>query len=229
MIARVVAIIVLALVVPSQTQAVPAFAQQTGQPCTTCHIGSFGPQLTPFGREFKIEGYTITGGEGLASKIPLSAMLLGSFTNTGSSQPAGAAPHFATNNNFALDQVSIFFAGRITDFAGAFVQGTYSGVDKAFLLDNIDLKLTTPLSIGDTEVRIGATVNNGPTVQDPFNSTPVWIFPFASWPSHLRQPHRPYLAVVNWLAIHSVSLPTRGMTASYISRPVDMGHMDLLY
>lgn len=34
--------------------AVPDFAQQTGQACSTCHIGSFGPQLTPFGREFKL-------------------------------------------------------------------------------------------------------------------------------------------------------------------------------
>jgi hypothetical protein len=45
-------------------QAVPAFAQQTGQPRSTCHIGSFGPQLTPFGRAFKIGGYTLDGGQG---------------------------------------------------------------------------------------------------------------------------------------------------------------------
>jgi hypothetical protein len=60
------------------------------------------------------------------------------------------------------------------------VQGTYSGVDKAFLLDNTDLRFTTSLSIADTPLRFGTSINNGPTVQDPFNSTPVWIFPFAS-------------------------------------------------
>jgi hypothetical protein len=27
--------------------AVPSFAIQTGQPCAACHIGAFGPQLTP--------------------------------------------------------------------------------------------------------------------------------------------------------------------------------------
>ena len=32
--------------------AVPAFAVQTGEPCQGCHVGGFGPQLTPFGREF---------------------------------------------------------------------------------------------------------------------------------------------------------------------------------
>jgi len=77
MIVRVVAVVVLVMVcVAPRAYAVPAFAQQTGQPCSACHIGSFGPQLTPLGRTFKIGGYTQTGGEGLASKIPLSAMLL---------------------------------------------------------------------------------------------------------------------------------------------------------
>ena len=181
MIVRVVSVLVLIFVsVVPRARAVPAFAQQTGQPCTTCHIGGFGPQLTPFGRAFKIGGYTQTGGEGLASKIPLSAMLLGSFTNTGSGQPGGAAPHFGDNNNVAMDQISVFLAGRITDYAGAFVQGTYSGVDRTFLLDNTDLRLTTPFPVDDTELRIGASLNNGPTVQDAFNSTPVWMFPFAS-------------------------------------------------
>ena len=30
--------------------AVPAFAAQTGMACQSCHVGGFGPQLTPFGR-----------------------------------------------------------------------------------------------------------------------------------------------------------------------------------
>ncbi len=186
MVARIVGLLTACLVVSAfavvatPAHAVPAFARQTGQPCTACHIGSFGPQLTPLGRVFKIGGYTQTGGEGLASKIPLSAMVLGSFTNTNAPQPGGAAPHFANNNNVALDQISVFLAGRITDYAGAFIQGTYSGVDKAFSLDNTDIRLTTPLTVGDSELRIGASVNNGPTVQDAYNSTPVWMFPFAT-------------------------------------------------
>ena len=42
----------------SAGSAVPNFATQTGQPCTACHIGGYGPQLTPLGRAFKIGGYT---------------------------------------------------------------------------------------------------------------------------------------------------------------------------
>ena len=29
--------------------AVPSFARQTGADCAACHVGAFGPQLTPYG------------------------------------------------------------------------------------------------------------------------------------------------------------------------------------
>ena len=141
MLPRTLAIIILlaSVFVATRANAVPAFAQQTANR-TTRHIGGFGPQLTPFGRAFKIGGYTQTGGEGLASKIPLSAFVISSFTNTQAGQPGGAAPHFGDNNNAAFDQVSVFLAGRITDYAGAFVQSTDSGIDRACVPnDNIDL------------------------------------------------------------------------------------------
>jgi hypothetical protein len=160
--------------------AVPSFAAQTGQPCSACHIGAFGPQLTPVGRAFKIGGYTQTGGEGWLSKVPLAAMIIGSFTHTDKAQPDAAAPHFARNNNPAFEQASLFLAGRLTDYAGGFVQGTYDGVKHSFVLDNTDLRLTAPLDFKDSELRIGLSLNNGPTVQDPYNSTFAWIYPFAA-------------------------------------------------
>jgi hypothetical protein len=36
--------------------ALPSFAVQTGQPCAACHVGAFGPQLKPYGRDFKLHG-----------------------------------------------------------------------------------------------------------------------------------------------------------------------------
>jgi len=136
-------VVVLALVLPVAWQsahAVPAFAAQTGQPCTACHIGAFGPQLTPYGRAFKIGGYTQAGGEGLLASIPLAVTAITSFTHTGSAQPSPPADHFADNNNFALDQVSVYLAGRATPWAGEFIQATYDGVDRTFVLDNTDLR-----------------------------------------------------------------------------------------
>ena len=45
----------------SPAQALPSFARQTGQPCGTCHTDF--PALTPYGRRFKLLGYTTGGGE----------------------------------------------------------------------------------------------------------------------------------------------------------------------
>src|ERR1700730_10782744 len=82
-VARLSLTVVTALLVSGGVaRAVPDLASQTGEACTRCLVGAFGPQLTPFGRAFKIGGYTQGGGEGLAAKIPLSAMVQGSFTNT---------------------------------------------------------------------------------------------------------------------------------------------------
>ena len=160
--------------------AIPAFAQQTGQPCVMCHIGSYGPQLTQFGRAFKIGGYTLSGGEGWQAQVPLSAMALSSFNNTANGVPADqVSHHYAANNNFALDQVSIFLAGRVSDHTGGFIQLTWSDIPNAANVDNVDLRpYTTTFDLGGKELRIGTTINNNPTVQDPYNSTYAWGFPY---------------------------------------------------
>src|SRR5665647_2242181 len=44
----------------SPAAALPSFARQTGQPCGTCHTDF--PGLTPYGRKFKLLGYTVGGG-----------------------------------------------------------------------------------------------------------------------------------------------------------------------
>src|SRR5450759_4820831 len=48
--------------------ALPSFARQTGQPCGTCHTDF--PGLTPYGRRFKIEGYTTGGGRYRTTLFP---------------------------------------------------------------------------------------------------------------------------------------------------------------
>ena len=164
----------------SPSQAVPNFAMQTGQPCIMCHVGGFGPQLTPFGRAFKIGGYTQDGGTGWEQYMRVSAFVQGSFTNTQSSLPQGTQPqHYGTNNNFSLDQVSVFMAGRVTEHTGGFMQFTWQDTNNQVYWDNTDLRpYTTEIDIGDHELRIGTSVNNGPTVQDPYNTTYAWEYPY---------------------------------------------------
>ena len=52
-------------------QALPSFARQTGQPCGTCHTDF--PALTPYGRRFKLLGYTVGGGMFRTTPFPAFA------------------------------------------------------------------------------------------------------------------------------------------------------------
>jgi hypothetical protein len=173
--------VALLVCVSRPTFAVPSFAVQTGQQCEACHIGAFGPQLTQFGRQFKLNGYTLSDGDNHFP--PLAAMALTSFTNTKTDQPGGASPGFKGNDNVALDQASLFYAGRLfDDHTGAFIQTTFDGVANAFHWDQMDIRYANSLSLGGTSLIYGATLNNNPTVQDLWNSTPGWGFPFAASP-----------------------------------------------
>jgi len=52
----------------SPADALPSFARQTGQPCGTCHTDY--PGLTPYGRLFKLNGYTTGGGRYRTTLFP---------------------------------------------------------------------------------------------------------------------------------------------------------------
>ena len=157
-------------------RAVPSFAEQTGQPCAACHVGAFGPQLRQFGRDFKLGGYTAT--DGSRHFPPIAAMVYGSFTHTQADQPGGAARWFAPNDNFALDQASLYYAGAISKHVGAFIQVTYDGAARQLGIDNTDIRYSRERHILGIDTVWGLTLNNNPTVTDLWNSTPVWGFPY---------------------------------------------------
>lgn len=169
--------------------AVPSFARQTGQPCATCHNGAF-PQLTPFGRQFKLNGYTAGGTNCRDSQaaadaptqfqIPIAGMVVATFTHTQKGQPAtpenrvGQPNGLGTNNNAMIQDTSLFVAGQIYCRLGAFVQVTYDRNDEALALDNTDIRYTHKMTIGGADVVFGLDANNNPTVEDPWNTTPAW-------------------------------------------------------
>ena len=59
---------VIAVGLSKPAQALPSFARQTGQPCGTCHTDF--PGLTPYGRLFKLNGYTAGGGKFRTTLFP---------------------------------------------------------------------------------------------------------------------------------------------------------------
>lgn len=171
------ALATLAALLSQPAAAVPSFARQTGMNCAACHVGSYGPQLTPAGIRFKLGGYTDTDGQG--GKIPLSAMVVASYTRT-SKDADPAASHLSANDNFKMDEASVFLAGRLIDNMGAFVQVTHSGIDHGNALDQMDVRLAAKTELAGRPMTLGLTLNNNPGVQDPFNTLPVWGFPYVS-------------------------------------------------
>ncbi|MHB1233964.1 MAG: cytochrome C [Burkholderiales bacterium] len=166
------------LLVPPDADAVPSFARQTGAQCAACH--TVFPELTPFGRWFKLHGYTLSSGEkssGLAS-LPLSALLQISNTSTKNTNTTGADPSMFPRNNQTIPQaVGVYYAGRITEKSGAFVQYSYDGIERKWGMEMADIRYADSTTVNGTELLYGATLNNTPTVQDVWNSTPVWRFP----------------------------------------------------
>ena len=168
-----------------EAQALPSFARQTGQACGTCHTDF--PQLTPFGRRFKLGGYTLGGGRSSEEyrKVfgsdqwvpPLSVMGQITMERTKTSQGSSDPADFLSS--LSIPQGSIFFGGAITNELGAFVQGSIAAGNGAFL-DNTDIRYVKNGTLFGKEAIFGITLNNNPTVQDVWNTTPAWGFPFIS-------------------------------------------------
>jgi len=176
-----------ALLFPNKSAAVPSYSRQTGLSCSSCHYAP--PELNAFGRKFKLEGYTFaTKPEVSADKnghnsslrlleaFPLSVVFDTSFTSTKAPQPS------TQNGNFEFPQaVSLFLAGAWGSHVGSFVQVTYDAQADHFSWDNTDIRAAgTNGKLFGKQLTYGLTMNNNPTVEDLWNSTPAWGFPFVS-------------------------------------------------
>jgi hypothetical protein len=163
------------MLVSSPAEALPSFARQTGLWCTACHTAY--PQLNAFGREFKLSGYTESAGD-----VPwykkFAFMTQPSFTHT-ASDISDPPEDFGDNNNFAFTQTSLFFGGKLAGKLGGFVQATYDGVGKVFSWDNTDFRFADTADIQGKSLVWGIDLNNNPAVQDLWNTTPAWSYPFS--------------------------------------------------
>jgi hypothetical protein len=169
----------------SAAHAVPSYSRQTGLACSSCHYAP--PELTPFGRTFKLEGYTFTTKPeiteekkdhntvlNLLEQFPLSIIFDTSITATKSPQPG------TQNGNFEFPQAaSLFLAGAWTSHIGSFVQVTYDSQADHFSWDNTDIRYANKDGhVFGKPLTFGITLNNNPGVEDLWNSTPAWGYPF---------------------------------------------------
>src|ERR1700733_652649 len=174
---------------PQSAHAVPSFARQTGLACEACH--TVFPQLTPFGRVFKASGYTLFNTQkvadidrskqstlSLSDLPPISAMIM-----AGTSDAAKANdPNSSKVSTDFPQQASLFYAGRISDNIGAYFQLTYDDQSGSIGIDNTDIRFADVASVDGHNVIYGVSLNNNPTVQDLWNSTPAWGQPFIGSP-----------------------------------------------
>ena len=170
-------------------QAIPSYARQTGMSCSACH--TVFPELTAFGRQFKLNGYTLVGIKTinqnkeskngkekskllkLLSISPVSAMFQTGITHVNKTIPG------TQNNNIEFpQQMSLFYGGQIAPHLGTFIQVTLDG-GGTFGMDNVDIRYANS-GHGKIPVTYGFTLNNNPTVQDLWNTTAAWGFPYTS-------------------------------------------------
>ena len=165
---------------------VPSFSRQTGLACSACHYQF--PQLTPFGRLFKLNGYTLTSlttigqpGDSAHPSLTLSPIPpIAAMVVTGLTQTAHAQPGSQNTTVEFPQQLSLFVAGQISPHAGIFTQFTYAAADGAIGIDNVDVRWAKHATVAERDMLFGLTLNNNPTVQDVWNTAPAWSFPFMS-------------------------------------------------
>lgn len=172
----------LGLLWSGSVQALPSFARQTGQACVACHV-SF-PELTPYGRQFKLSGYTF----GTKQMFPFSAMAVGSVSKI--NNPQGNDVAYPKKGDSVLEGGSLFLAGKVSEHVGLFSQWTYNNLNAAqqpdgttrfaghTSADNTDIRLVDHITKKDIDLIYGLSLNNNPTVQDVWNSTPAFSYPF---------------------------------------------------
>jgi hypothetical protein len=171
----------------SGAQALPSYARQTEQACAACHVGGDWPQLTPWGRFFKLSGYT--AGKAFVSAEGFSHSPVGAFAQAGvtwAASPDNAAgqPVIQPNGAFRGEQGVAYFGAKLADFAGVFYeyQESYNYPGWSGATGVMDARAVQFFNPGGHELLLGLDVNNGPSNQDVWNTVPAWTYPFYGSP-----------------------------------------------
>lgn len=178
----VLALLLMGVIMPHESQAVPSFARQIQKPCTACH--TIWPNLNQYGRQFKVKAYTDVSPDwqmitkdrlNLLYVFPVSARAI-FFPYT---KEQNGVEGINTNST-SLDSVALFIGSRVFDYAGVFGSAEWSHDDDNFHLPTLKIAFQYPLG-GGTSTSESGTVSQGSTIglvafkglssaADPFNS-----------------------------------------------------------
>jgi hypothetical protein len=178
------------MLVAQPASAVPPFARQTGLACEACH--TMPPELTAFGRRFKLNGYTLTTRAPLVNDsdaykrntlwltdlpgIAVLAQIGYDHYDRAPPDTGNPYPAHAQSDTFQLpDQFSLVYAGAVSDKVGAWLQLTYNGQAGSVGVDNIDIRYSSHTF--DNKWVWGVTANNYATFQDVWNGFGSYALP----------------------------------------------------
>ncbi|MBV8634248.1 MAG: cytochrome C [Burkholderiaceae bacterium] len=176
-------------IIPQTAQAIPVYARQTGQNCIACHAGGQYPELTAYGRLFKLTGYTT----GSRTEVPLAMMAVASSSSVAGKTPGtgDTEADFPQNGLLHFTTASVFAGGKITDNLGLFGQWTYNAYARQDAdghwaghsqSDQFDLRYADRFINDRSDLIVGASLNNNPGVTDVWNT---FNSAFTSTPSYV--------------------------------------------
>ncbi len=175
--------LMVAVLYPMQAKAIPSFAAQTNQPCSACHVGAYGPQLTPYGRDFKLGGYSSSDRpnnnlvDNWRERITTAAWT--SFNSSSKDMPPSpGGVGYGPNNNFSLDQIAVYYGGKLAQNAGGIAEFTYDGANRNFTWDAMDFRYSKDTELFGEDLTAGLELGNQLGNTSVWNSTPPNGFPY---------------------------------------------------
>ncbi len=172
-------------------QAVPSFARQTGLACEACH--TIPPELTPFGRRFRLNAYTMTTRPPLVNDIDdhkrntvwltdlpgISILLQATYDHWDRPPPDSTQPSPAKSQSDTLQfpqQFSFIYGGAVSDHFGAWLQVTYLQNTGTFGIDNSEVRYSDHTENNDW--LWGLSLNNNPSFQDVWSTGEAYGIPY---------------------------------------------------
>jgi hypothetical protein len=114
-------------VAPTTSEAIPAYARQTGAACLSCHFQSF-PALTAFGRSFKQNAFTDMGEQALIEDDMLSIPAVLNATVVFRPQiQSVATQNAATVQTISYGDQVVLIGGRVGENVGTFLEMDTAG------------------------------------------------------------------------------------------------------
>ncbi|MDQ6991816.1 MAG: hypothetical protein Q9M11_08830 [Mariprofundaceae bacterium] len=138
-------------IAPTTSEAIPAFARQTGAACLSCHFQTF-PALNSFGRAFKQGSFTDVGDQALVEDDNLSipAVMNATIVIRGNIQKTTGSKAVY---NIPLE-TPILVAGRVGTNSGFFVEFANGGTGGPVSVGN--WQFLNSFDMGDLKVGLGA-------------------------------------------------------------------------